>query len=952
MCAACELHYDCDAARFNLLEHLSLVAVNDRTSRTRPVSCFLVSAAALWLPLAFAMQVISEAPRSAALSGAYEPEIYPLLERYCHDCHGAADVVEGDIDLAAMKHWDDAVRQPATWRKVAEMLADRLMPPEEAPQPTDDERARLEQWVEGYLALQAQARAGDPGRVVLRRLSNAEYTYTLRDLTGVKSLDVAREFPVDGAAGEGFTNAGSALVMSPSLMVKYLDAAKDVANDAVLLPDGFRFSPHTTSRDWTDEILAAIRNFYGQFTAPGGGSTVNLQGIVFDTNQDGLLPVEKYLTATLVEREALIAGSKTLEAAAREHGLNAKYFGILWTSLTGSETSLLLDDLRARWRGAEPEDAAALADYVETWQRLLWNFSSVGQIGRVGGPQRWMEPVEPLVTKPEFWYFSLAPIVVTEDTAVQQRLRASFDEFRQLFPPALCYTKIVPVDEVISLTLFYREDDHLVRLMLDEEQTRRLDRLWDELHFVGRDALATVDAFEQLLEYASQDADPTVFEPMRQSINDRAAAFRQRLIDCEPQQLVSLIDFASQAYRRPLTTDEATGLNAFYNALRQEGSTHEEAFRLTLARVLVSPAFLYRIEKPVAGSEQGPVSDWELASRLSYFLWASQPDAELRRAAADGRLHEPEVLTAQARRMLCNAKVRRLAIEFACQWLQIYDFENLDEKSERHFPTFAGLRGAMGEESILFFTDLFQNGGSVLAVLDADYTFLNEALAEHYGIPGVTGAWWRRVEGVKKYSRGGVLAQAATLAKQSGASRTSPILRGTWISEVLLGERLPKPPQGVPPLPDDEAETEGLTMRQLVERHVSDPKCAGCHRRIDPYGFSLEAFDAIGRHRATDLAGRPIDTQVTAPDGTELEGFEGLRTYLLTTRRDAVVRQFCRKLLGYALGRAVQLSDEPLLARMQAALEANDYKVVVAVEAIVLSRQFREIRGKDSPLDE
>ena len=154
------------------------------------------------------------------------------------------------------------------------------------------------------------------------------------------------------------------------------------------------------------------------------------------------------------------------------------------------------------------------------------------------------------------------------------------------------------------------------------------------------------------------------------------------------------------------------------------------------------------------------------------------------------------MLVAQTRRMLRDAKTRRLATEFACQWLHIHDFEQLDEKSERHFPTFAGLRGAMYEESIRFFTDLFQRDGSVLDILDADYTFLNEELAKHYGIPGVTGAEWRRVDGVKKYSRGGVLAQATTLAKQSGASRTSPILRGNWVSEVLLGERLPRPPQG------------------------------------------------------------------------------------------------------------------------------------------------------------
>jgi hypothetical protein len=199
-----------------------------------------------------------------------------------------------------------------------------------------------------------------------------------------------------------------------------------------------------------------------------------------------------------------------------------------------------------------------------------------------------------------------------------------------------------------------------------------------------------------------------------------------------------------------------------------------------------------------------------------------------------------------------------------------------------------------------------------------------------------------------KFSRGGVLAQATTLAKQSGASRTSPILRGNWISEVILGERLPKPPQGVPPLPDDEAATEGLTMRQLVEKHVSDPKCSVCHQRIDPYGFSLEAFDAIGRYREKDLGDRPVDTRVATMDGAEFEGLDGLRNYLLTERRDAFVRQFCRKLLGYALGRSVQLSDEPLLSELQDKLAANGYRVSIAVETIVRSKQFREIRGMDA----
>jgi hypothetical protein len=411
-----------------------------------------------------------------------------------------------------------------------------------------------------------------------------------------------------------------------------------------------------------------------------------------------------------------------------------------------------------------------------------------------------------------------------------------------------------------------------------------------------------------------------------------------------------VIAWAERAFRRPFEPGEAEDLRRLYGDLRGQGLAHEESLRLTLARVLVAPAFLYRVEKPPAGKAQQPVAGFELASRLSYFLWSSLPDEELLKAAASGGLRDEEVLLAQTRRMLANAKTRRLATEFAAQWLQIYQFDQHDEKSERHFPEFAGMRSAMYEESVRFFADLFQEGGSLLDVLDANHTFLNDDLARHYAIPGVEGSQWRRVDGVRAYGRGGILTLAATLAKQSGASRTSPILRGNWLCEVVLGEKLPRPPKNVPVLA--ETPPEGLTERQLIEKHRSDPACAKCHVRIDPLGFALENFDAIGRRREKDAGGLVIDAGATLADGTTLAGVDGLRNYLLHSRRADFVRQFNRKLLGYALGREVQLSDEPLLAEMEQALHNNDYRVTAAVETIVRSRPFREIRGSEAAHEE
>ena len=236
---------------------------------------------------------------------------------------------------------------------------------------------------------------------------------------------------------------------------------------------------------------------------------------------------------------------------------------------------------------------------------------------------------------------------------------------------------------------------------------------------------------------------------------------------------------------------------------------------------------------------------------------------------------------------------------------------------------------------------MFRQDGSILDLLDADHTFVNEPLAKYYGIDGVQGPTWRRIEGMRARGRGGLLGMATLLSSQSGVSRTSPILRGNWIYETLLGERLPRPPANVPELP--ESVPDGLTARQLIEQHSSVAACAKCHARIDPYGFALEQFDTVGRQRSD-----PVDTATTLFNGTRIDGLDGLRSYLAEQRRDDVVRQFCRKLLGYALGREIQLSDESLLTDMQDILKARDFRFSAAVEAIVTSRPFRKIRGRES----
>jgi hypothetical protein len=541
-----------------------------------------------------------------------------------------------------------------------------------------------------------------------------------------------------------------------------------------------------------------------------------------------------------------------------------------------------------------------------------------------------------------------SPVLVHDGSRARERFENTFAEFRRVFPAALCYTKLVPSDEVVTLTLFHREDEPLSRLMLDDATKETLDRLWAELHFVSQDAFTLVDAFEQIWQFSTQDGPDKPngdkrLAPLREPIKQGAEAFQKLLLQTEPRHVDAVLDFATRAWRRPVTAKEEAALRALYAKLRKEALPHDESIRMLLARSLIAPAFLYRGERPAEGPKAAPVSAWELATRLSYFLWSGPPDDALTAAAKDGSLTNPDVLVAHAMRMLKDPRGRRLATEFGCQWLHIRDVATLDEKSERHFPTFAAIRGPLQEEAVLFFMDFFAQNRSVLSLLDADHSFLNEQLAGHYGLD-LKGTEWRRVDGLRAKGRGGILGFGSTLAKQSGASRTSPILRGNWLSEVVLGEKLPRPPKGVPILPEEAPL--GLTERQLIEKHSSDPVCANCHKRMDPFGFALEGFDAIGRARTKDSAGQPIDTATTLPDGTHINGLAGLRDALLSKRPADFERQFCRKLLGYALGRSVQLSDKPLLNAMVAQLQAHGHQVGKAVELIVTSPQFREVRGK------
>ncbi len=405
--------------------------------------------------------------------------------------------------------------------------------------------------------------------------------------------------------------------------------------------------------------------------------------------------------------------------------------------------------------------------------------------------------------------------------------------------------------------------------------------------------------------------------------------------------------FADRAFRRPATDEEVSRLMTLWRkADARDPGPFDRSLMPALEAVLVSPQFLYRVETDPVANPMKPhrISDYELASRMSYFLWSSMPDDELFALARRGALHDPATLELQVRRMIADPKSHALVDNFASQWLQYRRLASI-APDKTIFPHFdESLRSDMRRETELFFTHVMREDLSVLEFLDSAYTFLNHRLARLYGIYNVEGSDFRQVSTVGT-NRGGLLTQASILLVTSNPARTSPVKRGKWILENLLGAAPPPPPANVPPLKEEQKSAADGTLRQRLEQHRSNALCASCHKTMDPLGFGLENFDAIGRWRTMD--GRlPIDARGTLPSGQSFDGVDGLKKILLA-RRDQFCHFLAEKMLTYALGRAVEDSDAAAVDQIAHDAAANNYRFSSFVVGIVRSAPFLMRRGSE-----
>ena len=399
---------------------------------------------------------------------------------------------------------------------------------------------------------------------------------------------------------------------------------------------------------------------------------------------------------------------------------------------------------------------------------------------------------------------------------------------------------------------------------------------------------------------------------------------------------------ARRAYRRPVSDDELAVLLDFYRQGRAAGG-FDDGVELAIRRLLVSPEFLYRIEADPEGAAPGapyPVADLDLASRLSFFLWSSIPDDELLAAAEAGRLRDPGELERQVRRMVADPRSETLTTNFAAQWLQLRNLETTVRPGDPFSVAFdESLRQSMLRETRLFVDSIVRDDRSVVELLTAGYTFLDERLAEHYGIAGVAGSRFRRVDLPADSPRRGILGHGSVLTLTSHAIRTSPVLRGKWILDNLLGTPPPDPPPNIPALNDQRTQARRPTVRARLEAHRANPACSACHAMIDPTGFALESFDAIGRWRVVDESFNPIDPSGVLPDGRAFDGVAEMRDALARDPRQFVTT-VTEKLMTYALGRGLDHYDMPTLRRIVREAAADDYRFQSVVLGIVTSDPF------------
>lgn len=714
----------------------------------------------------------------------------------------------------------------------------------------------------------------DSRRVMARRLNRVEYNNTVRDLLGV-DIRPADDFPQDDSA-YGFDNIAQALSVSPLLMEKYIATAERISRTAVFGPK-----------------LKTL-------------TTVYLPPLPrrMETTNRTLVPFPAYYSMTDYDRSGLSQPGS---------------FHVTHTFPADGEYLIRIAGAGFRPTGSEPGQMSVWLDgkLVQTFQVDI----DVEQSGFERRPDHW--DVRMKIAAGPHELVAAFPNQFDGLPALFGGLNPS----KRPFDPCKLGPAGGPQCLAAALKALDDPNDGNANPTTPERIARRNEAIQS-----AKEAASHKPRFNGLSVHEVDITGPYEFKegPAPDSLRKIYVCGHldgHHLASC-PRKIIA--DLAYRAFRGPVSPEKVDRLVAISDGAQERGGSFEEGISLAIATMLASPDFLFRIEGPAA-------DQYTLASKLSYFLWSSMPDEELLRAAEKGTLRNQDVLNAEARRMLADPKAGALVENFAGQWLEIRRLESAQPDRER-FPDFDEyLRASMLKETDLFFQYVMREDRSVLDFIDGPYSFLNERLARHYGIAGVTGSEFRKVD-LSGTGRSGILTQASVLEVSSYGNRTSPVLRGKWILDNILNSPPPPPPANVPSL-DEDAVGSSASLRQQLEQHRKNVVCASCHARMDPLGFGFENFDAVGAWRTLD--GKfPIDPSGTLPDGKAFRGADELKI-ILRQQKDTFAEGLTEKLLTYALGRGVDRTDQPAVKQIVARMAANDYKFSSLLLGIVDSAPFQ-----------
>ena len=897
---------------------------------------------------------------------SFEVRAGAFIRDHCLECH-SSQMPKGELDLEIMLTPGQFQRYYPEWSSVLDRVAQGEMPPAEADQPSPQEKLELTELIAETIRNESAQGSGDPGAVIMRRLTRGEYHHVIKDLTGL-TLDFWDLLPGDAVGGEGFASHGQVQFVQSSDLERYLDAAKAIAARMVIGagPLFFYQDPGMLGQEWS--AITRINEIYRHHGfRNGAGEGAEPYGL-------DLWPRVFYLCWRLAnqthedeeaESEAIVSLSRRLEIspAFAEHIYYQLQRADAFEPLQA--ISQAFKELPAHDPLSAPsfESSSALMDpvvaQVRQWQQKLARAKADREETDLLDAVALMGQASP---SPAAMQFALAfPTVSHREPAPSDR-----DPIPRPFTSQYNHPERNAFHYQVK---YHRQDDYLVRYLLGPKEREQLDQAWDDLLSAFDYHQANLNLLYEHFQPIAEDGIPRIEELDAQSIDlleddlrgwVRALHAHWREVGeahrlAYPGHLDQCLEMARLAWRHDLTEGDRQQLLEFYRTRREmDQLSHREALQSLLVRILVSPKFLYRLEppqkSPLESREVIALTGESLATRLSFMLWGSMPDLALLNDGRNQNIVESEHLLSHFNRMRIDPRMRRFASEFFGQWFGFYRFVEFRGVDASRFPNWEdALRQDLQIEATLFFEDLVMRDGRVSEILFSDAGFINQRLAQHYGLPEAAeleGAGFVKISSLGEHGRGGLLALGAIHALTSAPARTSVVKRGDWILRRVLGTPVPPPPDDAGSLQESRREGEATSIKDLLASHQRDASCVSCHARMDPLGFAMEGFGVLGQPRLVYEEGLPVEQTGTMADGRLIDGYQGLRDYM-SDHIELFYRTFCRKLIGYSLGRAEQLTDHALVEALMQSLRAGD-PLSAQLKLMILSPQFQNQRTQES----